>query len=180
MSDFLGWCAWYGNVTGRRIDGILWAVAGIWLENVCRVCLLGGRLDVPRSSSIESTLRPSLLSDCTSGLVGCLYTKLEEREEDNEDSDDLYVSARSGNGICVSNNLNEANPLGGDVANQEDCWSGLKISLSGSMVLFGLVGPLGPLCWLDDASWVKSPLCRADLGRSIRNPCSSCSVVSMA
>lgn len=52
VSDFLGWWAWYGNVPSRR-----------------NVCLVGGVLG---SRSIEWMDESSLLSDCTSGLVGCL------------------------------------------------------------------------------------------------------------
>ena len=43
--------------------------------------------------------RSSLLSDWTRGLVGGLYTKLEDSEEDREDGTDLKSSVLVGAGI---------------------------------------------------------------------------------
>lgn len=74
--------------------------------------------------------RSSLLSDWTSGLVGCLYTKLEDKEEDRDGGEDLYPSGRSGNGTL----LNGVKSRGGDVANHDAGRCELNTSASGVLL----------------------------------------------
>lgn len=62
--------------------------------------------------------RSSLLSDWTRGLVGCLYTKLEDIDEDKEGGEARKPSGGSAKGILLSN-LNGVKSRGGDVAKQE-------------------------------------------------------------
>lgn len=130
-----------------RVEGIPCAVAEVWCERDERVCLLGARLGVlVMSRAMEFTLRSSLLSNCTSGLVGCLYMKLDESDEDNEGGDDLYVLERSGNGVLMS----KLKFRGGEVANQGDELSELNISACGIALV--LSWAVGVEYRLDDAS----------------------------
>ena len=98
----------------------------------------------------------SLLSDCTSGLVGALKTKVEENDDDNEVSS-IGLDAVDN---CVSR------------------WKGVKLrggdveSHDGGDKLYS-DWPVSTIpCWLKPfgLSCVKSPECNADLGRSIDSP----------
>lgn len=89
-----------------------------WYE--CNVCLRGGRMGVLGSRSIECMDESSLLSDCTSGLVGCLNTKLEDRDDDRDDGEDLVYPSDNSGKVTLFSNVNGAKwSRGGDVANHE-------------------------------------------------------------
>jgi hypothetical protein len=64
--------------------------------------------------------RSSLLSDWTRGLVGCMYTKLDDIDEDTEGGEARKPSGGSAYGILLSN-LNGVKSRGGEVAKWEWC-----------------------------------------------------------
>jgi hypothetical protein len=115
---------------------------------------------------VEEYSGSSLLSDCTSGLVGALKTKAEENDDDS-------VAAIVG--VCGSS-------IGLDaVDNRVSSWKGVKLrggdieSHDGGVKLYNDWPVSTTPCWLkpfgcSGLSCVKSPECNADLGRSIDNP----------
>lgn len=105
----------------------------------------------------------SFVSDCARGLVGGWYTKLDS-DVDSKDESDLKPSmVLFSISWAFPPNENGVKPLGGDVGNQV-CSAGTRSS--------PLSLPESLSCPLSDAepSLVKSPLCKADLGRSILSP----------
>ena len=115
---------------------------------------------------LEEYSGSSLLSDCTSGLVGALKTKAEENDDDSEAAID---------GVWGSS-------IGLDAGDSRvSSWKGVKlrggdvVSHDGGDKLYNGWPVSTTPCWLkpvdcSDLSCVKSPECNADLGRSIDNP----------
>lgn len=138
-----------------------------WLEvRVCRLVVLNV---VDGNSDGRDKSMSSFVSDCARGLVGGWYAKLDS-DVDSKDESDLKPSMVL---FSISWALppyeNGVKPLGGDVGNQV-CSGVTRFSL--------LSLPESLSCPLSDAepSLVKSPLCKADLGRSIPSP--SCNLSS--
>jgi hypothetical protein len=114
----------------------------------------------------EAKSRSSLLSDCTNGLVGGFSTKLDEYDEDKEGARDRGPYFWSIGGSCVSSCKDEK-LRGGDVETH-GCWPD---EYRAEFV------PKSPRLPSGCVSNVKSPLCRADRGRSIFRPaCVWCSI----
>jgi hypothetical protein len=59
----------------------------------------------------------SFSSDCTSGLVGGLYTKLDDRDDESEDMPDNALSRGRDRGVHRLSKANGLKSRGGDVAN---------------------------------------------------------------
>lgn len=115
---------------------------------------------------VEEYSGSSLLSDCTSGLVGALKTKVEENEDDNEAAIDGVCG--SGIGLDAEDNWVSSwkgvKLRGGEVESHDGgdkLYSGSPVSTTPCL--------LKP-CGTSGLSCVKSPECNADLGRSIDNP----------
>jgi hypothetical protein len=115
---------------------------------------------------VEEYSGSSLLSDCTSGLVGALKIKVEENDDGSEAAID---------GVCGSS-------IGIDAEDKRvSSWTGVKLrggdveSHNGGDNLYNGWPVSTTPCWLkpfgcSGLSCVKSPECNADLGRSIDNP----------
>lgn len=88
--------------------------AEVWVE--FRVCLrVPGRPESILRASMElEHSRSSLLSDCTNGLVGGLYAKLEERDDEREEIPEPILSTLPSSGLPRSY-PNGLKCLGGDV-----------------------------------------------------------------
>lgn len=113
-------------------------------------------------STCEDKSSSSLLSDCTSGLVGGFKTKLDEYDEDKEGARERAL-------------LIESSPSAG--GNRGSSWYGVKCrggevevqGVSKWLYRFEFVCSRSPP-GVDSRASVKSPLCKADRGLSICRP----------